>query len=305
MPRGVCSICRIASSNAARKAGVLPVALKTILESPVGRLKVGLALSGGTAKSVAHVGVLKALVEEGIPIDCIAGTSGGSIVGALFASGMPVSTLENTAIHMSWRKLVSIRLSRLGFVSSGAIEEFVREMIGDVTFADLKTPLTVVAANLVTGEKREFTEGSVPLAVRASCSIPQIYLPVEIDGEYYVDGGLSEYLPVETLLDMGCEFCIASHLGPHDPAYRRPHHILQLVMQVTGLMARKNYVGSIKKADVLIHPNLDRFSSFDFNSSDKIIEMGYNATMAQLGDLRSKLARKSLPWARLWHKLRG
>ena len=182
------------------------------------RLKVGVALSGGTAKSVAHVGVLKALVEGGIPIDCIAGTSGGSIVGALFASGMPVSTLENAAHTMSWRKLVSIKLTRLGFVSSEAIEEFVKEMIGDVTFDDLKIPLTVVAANLVTGEKREFKEGPVPLAVRASCSIPQIYLPVEIDGEFCVDGGLAEYLPVETLQEMGCNFCIASHLGPHNPA---------------------------------------------------------------------------------------
>jgi len=269
------------------------------------RLKVGIALSGGTAKSVAHVGVLKALVEEGIPIDCIAGTSGGSIVGSMFASGMPVSTLENAANTMSWRKLVSIRLTRLGFVSSEAIEEFVKEMVGDITFADLKTPMTVVAANLVTGEKREFNQGPVPLAVRASCSIPQIYLPVEIDGEYYVDGGLSEYLPVETVKGMGCQFCIASHLGPHNPAYRRPHHILHLVMQITGLMARKNYMLSIKKADCVIHPNLDGYSSFDFNNSNKIVELGYNTTKSLVGDLRKELRRSGRPWTRLWRKHRG
>jgi NTE family protein len=279
--------------------------LQSNRESRVARLKVGVALSGGTAKSVAHVGVLKALTEENIPIDCLAGTSGGSIVGAMFASGMPVSTLESTATTMSWRKLVSIKLTRLGFVSSGAIEDFVRDMIGDITFEQLKIPMTIVAANLVTGEKREFDRGSVPIAVRASCSIPQIYLPVEIDGEYYVDGGLSEYLPVETLQDMGCQFCIASHLGPHDPSYRRPHHILQLVMQITGLMARKNYVLSIDKADFLIHPNLDRFSSFDFNNSDKIIELGYTTTKALVGELRGKLQRSGRPWSRLWRKLRG
>jgi NTE family protein len=271
----------------------------------VARLKIGVALSGGTAKSVAHVGVLKALVEEGIPIDCIAGTSGGSIVGALYASGMPVSTLENTATTMSWRRLVSIKLTRLGFVSSVAIEQFVKDMIGDISFDELNIPMTVVAANLVTGEKREFNEGSVPLAVRASCSIPQIYLPVEIDGQYYVDGGLSEYLPVETLQNMGCDFCIASHLGPHNPQYRRPHHILHLVMQITGLMARKNYVKSIEKADVLIHPNLDSYSSFDFNHSANIIELGYNTTRELVGGLRGRLARRSRPWTRLWRKLTG
>jgi NTE family protein len=249
--------------------------------------------------------VLKALIEEGIPIDCVAGTSGGSIVGAMFASGMPVSTLENAATTMSWRKLVSIRLTKLGFVSSQAIEEFVKEMVGDITFDDLKIPMRVVAANLVTGEKRVFWRGPVPLAVRASCSIPQIYLPVEIDGEYYVDGGLSEYLPVETVRDMGGQFCIASHLGPHNPSYRRPHHILHLVMQITGLMARKNYVHSIEKADCLIHPNLDGYSSFDFNNSDKIVELGYNTAKSLVGELRRELRRKGRPWNRIWRKLHG
>jgi NTE family protein len=268
------------------------------------RPSVGLALSGGTAKSVAHVGVLKALAEEGIPVDYIAGTSGGSIVAVLYASGMPITTLENTATTMSWRKLASVKLTRLGFISSKRIEEFVREMIGDIEFEDLKIPTTVVAANLVTGEKRAFRSGPVALAVRASCSIPQIYLPVEIQGEYYVDGGMAEYLPVESLSDMGCDFCIASHLGPVDLVYRRPHHILQLVMQITGLMARKNYVHSIERADFLIHPNLDLFSSFDFNSSDKVVELGYNTTRALIGDLRKAMKKKGRIWSRLARKFR-
>ena len=266
------------------------------------RISVGLALSGGTAKSVAHVGVIKALTEENIPIDYISGTSGGSIVAAMFASGMPFSTLEHAATSMSWLKLASIKLTKLGFISSERIEEFMKEMIGDVKFEDLRIPTTVVAANLVTGEKREFGTGPVALAVRASCSIPQIYLPVEIDGEYYVDGGMAEYLPVESLVSMGCDFCIASHLGPVKPTYRRPHHILHLVMQITGLMARKNYLRSISRADFLIHPNLDGFSSFDFNSSDKTIEIAYNTTKTLIGDLRAALRRKSGIWSRLFHK---
>jgi NTE family protein len=270
----------------------------------VAHQKVGLALSGGTAKSVAHVGVLKALTEEKIPIDCVAGTSGGSIVGALYASGMPMSSIENIATTMSWFKLVSLKLTRLGFVSSEAIEQFVKEMIGDVQFEDLKTPLTVVAANLVTGEKREFKTGPVALAVRASCSIPQIYLPVDIGGEYYVDGGVAEYLPIQTLESMGCDFTIGSHLGPVDPTYRRPHHILQLVMQITGLMARKNYLHSIELADFVVHTNLDKFSSFDFNSSEKTIEMGYTTTKEMIGDLRSEIKRKGRLWNRLFRKRR-
>src|SRR5688572_13146971 len=99
--------------------------------------RIGIALSGGTAKSVAHVGIIKALVEAGIPIQYVAGTSGGSIVGSMFASGMPISTMEAVATTMSWRKLVSIRLTRLGFISSERIAEFVRETLGDLTFEDL------------------------------------------------------------------------------------------------------------------------------------------------------------------------
>lgn len=264
----------------------------------------GIALSGGTAKSVTHVGVIKAIVEAGVPVSYIAGTSGGSMVAAMFASGMPISTLETIATTMSWRKLVSIKLSRLGFISSARIEEFMKETIGDIDFAELALPCAVVATNLVTGEKRVFTEGQVARAVRASCSIPQIYLPVEIDEEYYVDGGLAEYLPAETLQEMGCNFVVGSSLAPVDHAYHRPHHILHLVVQITGLMARKNLVDSIKCVDVIIHPNLDKFGSFDFDSADKMIQVGYDAARRALDTLHEVWERKGTLRARLMRRLR-
>jgi len=265
----------------------------------------GIALSGGTAKSVAHVGVIKALVQSEIPISYIAGTSGGSMVAAMYASGMPVSSLERVATTISWRKLVTIKLTRLGFISSRRIEEFVEEMIGPLTFADLKVPCGIPATNLVTGARRVFTEGSVAKAVRASCSIPQIYLPVEIDGEYYVDGGLSEYLPIDTLRELGCEFAVGSHLGTIDPTYRRPRHVLHLVVQVTGLMARLNSVVSEKKADLIIHPNLDRFSSFDFDNSSRMIEVAYDTTMQAIDNLRSAWKRKGGFLGRLVERIGG
>jgi NTE family protein len=189
---------------------------------------------------------------------------------------------------MRWRKLVSIRLTRLGFISSERIEEFMIETIGRLKFADLTVPCGIVATNLVTGEKKVFRSGSVARAVRASCSIPQIYLPVEIDGEYYVDGGLSEYLPVETAREMGAEFVLASHLAPVDPSYRRPHNILQLIVQVTGLMARKNYPISEQKADFVIHPNVDAYSSFDFDHAAEMVEIGYDATRRALAHFKAK-----------------
>jgi len=255
----------------------------------------GVALSGGTAKSVTHVGVIKALVEAGIPISYVAGTSGGSIVGSMFASGMPISTMEAVATNMSWRKLVSIRLTRLGFISSQRIEDFVRETIGNLHFEDLAVPCGVVATNLVTGDRKVFRSGPVARAVRASCSIPQIYLPVEIDGEFYVDGGLSQYLPVETALEMGAEFILASHLAPVDPTYRRPQNILQLVVQITGLMARKNFPISVAKSHFVVHPNVDAYSSFDFEHAAEMIEIGYDATRRVVAQLRDKWENAPAP----------
>lgn len=253
--------------------------------------RIGLALSGGTAKSVTHVGVIKALSEAGIPFYCVAGTSGGSIVGSMLASGMPVSTMETAATTMSWRKLVRVRLTRMGFISSERIAEFVRDLLGDITFEELNLPTAVVATNLVTGDKKVFRTGPVAHAVRASCSIPQIYLPVEIDNQFYVDGGLSEYLPVETALELGADFVIASHLAPVDPTYRRPQNILQLVVQITGLIARKNFPISERLANFVIHPNVDAYSSFDFDHSEEMIEIGYDTARRAIPALRERLAR--------------
>jgi NTE family protein len=265
----------------------------------------GVALSGGTAKSVTHVGVIKALVESGIPISYIAGTSGGSIVGTMYASGMPISTMETVATNMKWRRLVSIRLTRLGFISSQRIEDFVTETIGRLQFEDLVVPCGVVATNLVTGDTQVFRSGPVARAVRASCSIPQIYQPVEIGGEYYVDGGLSQYLPVETAKELGAEFVVASHLAPVDPSYRRPQNILQLVVQVTGLMARKNFPVSEAKADFVIHPNVDAYSSFDFDHAAEMIEIGYDATRRVLADLKAKWESSGGLGQRIVRKLTG
>lgn len=256
-------------------------------------LPVGLALSGGTAKAIAHVGVIKALTEAEIPIDHIAATSGGSIVGTFYASGMPMSSMLQIASEMSWTKLITIRLSRLGFISSKRIEDFVRDVLGDITFEELKIPCHVIATDLETGHKRVFDSGPVARAVRASCSIPQIFLPVEIDGNYYVDGGFCEYLPVGTLHDIDDMYVIASHLAHERAMYKRPRNYLQLAIHIMGLVAKINYQISREKADMLVHPAMDRFSPFDFDTSDKLIEIGYTTTKDLIPEIKRGWKRKS------------
>lgn len=258
------------------------------------KLPFGLALSGGTAKSVAHVGIIKALAEENITVDYIAGTSGGSILAVLFASGMPVSTMEELALEMSWKKLMSVKLSRLGFISSAKIEEFIQKVIGGITFEELKVPCCVIATDLETGDKKVFDSGAVAPAVRASCSIPQIYLPVEIDGRSYIDGGICEYLGIETLRERaGRVFAVGSHLGSTHSRYTHPRNMLHLIMQLTNITAKKNYVNSVAAADFIIHPDLDEFSSFDFDNAQTMIDLGYGEAVRALPALYDAWKRKS------------
>jgi len=266
-------------------------------------LPIGVALSGGTARSVTHVGVLKALVEEGLPVDYLAATSGGSIVGTFFASGMPMASLLQLANNLSWSKLVSLKFSRLGFVSSKRIEDFVEDIIGDITFADLKVPSYVIATRLSDGSKRVFDSGSVAKAVRASCSIPQIFLPMEVDGEYYVDGGVSEYMPVNTLQDLGEMFVIGSNLAQRQPMYSRPNNYVQLALHMMGLMSKTNLVKSVARADVVIHPDTDSFSPFGFDDTQRLIDVGYRTTVGMMPEIKRAWKHKSNKLQRIIDKL--
>lgn len=258
-----------------------------------GRLPIGVALSGGTAKAVAHIGVLRAFRDAGLPIDYLAGTSGGSLVAAFFAAGIPPTEIAGIAKDLSWGKLVKLRVSRLGVISSKPIEDFVKRHLGEVQFSDFAIPTAVVATDLATGERKAFRSGDVAQAVRASCTIPQIFLPVEIEKKYYVDGGFSEYLPVDTLRDAGETFVIGVHLAHKTPMYGRPRNYLQLAMHLTGLVAKTNYVDSIKKADIVIHPDMDRFSPFDFEPSDDLMDAGYEAANKMIPAILKEWKRKS------------
>ncbi len=267
-------------------------------------LPIGLALSGGTAKSVLHVGVIRALREAKLPISFIAGTSGGSIVATIAASGAKTAHMERIAAGLSWRKLARIKLSRLGFVSSAPIEQFVEKVLPGLRFEHLEIPCAVTATDLLTGKTAVFTRGPVARAVRASCSIPQIYLPVEIEGRPYVDGGLAQYLPVETVRAFGEQYTVAVNLGPSRNAYQPPENLLQLIMQVTNMVAKQNVKDSIAYADAVIHPNLDDYNAFDFRNTQELIELGYETTRAQLPRLKQDWYRASRPWRRIFNRIR-
>jgi NTE family protein len=257
--------------------------------------RLGLALSGGTARTVAHIGVLKAFERAGLRIDCLAGTSGGALMACMYAAGIPVAEMERFALKARWKDIAAVTIPRLGFLSSHRIQEFVEQRIGKLTFSDLKLPLAVVATNLANGHKRVFTSGRVSEAVRASCSIPQIFSPCEVDGELYIDGGIVEYLPVMALDAFAPQVVIAVNLGAYREPIRRPRHVLQLVMQIVTVVSRQNMPASEARADYVLRPDLSRFGPFMLERGREMIRVGEAEAERHLPHILALLAREAAP----------
>jgi NTE family protein len=184
------------------------------------RKRVGLALGGGGGRGMAHVGVIRVLEQASIPIDCIAGTSVGSLVGAAYAAGLGGDKLLDLAHRARWRDLASLVWPRDGFVSFAKMEAFLASLLGDLAFADLKTPYAAVATDLATGEIVVLTEGRLIPAVRASCSVPGIVTPLEWAGRCLVDGGVANNLPISVVRSLGADLVIA--VGLASPPAVRP-----------------------------------------------------------------------------------
>jgi NTE family protein len=253
------------------------------------RCKIGLALSGGIAKSAAHVGVLKALEEHGVGIDCVSGTSGGSIVGAFYAAGKSVDEMARLAGTLRWVNLAGLTLPRLGLLSSEKIRRFVVDEIGDLDFNELDIPLAVVAADISSGAKKVFTEGKVAVACQASSSIPELYAPVELDHHSLVDGSLVEHVPVEALGSFGGLFKIGVNLGYEREGFQRPRNLLEVVTQVTNFIAQQNAAVSERLADFMIRPDLREFSLFALHKASDMIDRGYAEALRAMPDLEVAL----------------
>jgi NTE family protein len=184
--------------------------------------RIGLALGGGGARGLAHIGVLKVLEREGLPIACVAGTSMGGLLGALYTKGMNSREIESEALQFTRiRRLarlidIRIRLGGSGLLKGGRIYLFMTEKLGEaLTFADLRLPFAVVTVDLVSGREVILTKGSVAAAVRATISVPAIFEPVEFDGYRLVDGGILNNVPVDVAANLGADRVIAVDVLPN------------------------------------------------------------------------------------------
>jgi NTE family protein len=187
--------------------------VRVSLSRTMSRKRVGLALGGGGARGMAHVGVLRVLEQEKIPVDCIAGTSVGSLVGAAYATGLRSDRLMEMALSVRWRNIARPVWPRYGFFSFDKMESFFTGLVGDLTFDDLEIPYAAVTADLATGEQVVLKEGRVAPAVRASCSVPGLVTPVPLNGRLLVDGGIANNLPISVVRQLGADVVIAVGLG--------------------------------------------------------------------------------------------
>lgn len=274
------------------------------------RPRVGVALSGGIAKVVAHVGILRAFDEAGVPVDAIAACSGGSIIGAFYAAGWSPEQMTDVARHLSWKKLTRVTLPRMGLLSNERMETFVTERLGDIRFEDLRIPFAVVAANLSTGKKAVFRSGRIGPPIRASCSIPQLFAPVELDGQLIADGGLVEYLPVETLDELECDLKIGINLGGiRDWHAKDPKNLFEVALRVVGFVSQRNARLSENHADYVIRPDLSGFGPYDLDRSEDLIRVGYEYGKRAAPDILALLDRREMPveegeWSRMVRWLR-
>ena len=259
-------------------------------------IKVGLALGSGSARGLAHIGVLKVLVKEGIPIDMIAGTSAGAIIGGMYATGMPVTEIENTAKVLSHRKyafLVDPTLPRTGLIKGKKVKEALKQYFKDTDFQDLKMPFACVSTDLETGEAIIIKTGKVLEAVDASISIPIIFSMVEKDGRHLVDGGLVNPVPVSVLKDMGADYIIAVNVTPYNiqkTEFLKTHGIFHVIMQTLYISTYQITRASLSNADVVIEPATDHISPFAFDRINECIELGEKSAQKAIIEIKQQLS---------------
>lgn len=249
--------------------------------------RLGLALSGGIGRAAAHVGVLTVLEREGIPFDCVVGASAGALIGSAYCAGIEIQRLREFALKMRWRDIASPVWPRQGFVSFAKMERWLIELMGDVTFADLKLPFAVVATDMKTGEPVVLKEGRVAPAVRASCSVPGFVVPAELNERILGDGSISYNLPVAPVRAMGADYVIGVDL--FTPSLGWGWGPMGFWVTTIEILIRQSNAG-LSIPDCLIAPDLAGVSYLDLSKGAELIALGEQAAEAQLSILSAAVA---------------
>jgi NTE family protein len=260
---------------------------------PPRRLRVGVALGGGFARGIAHLGVLSVLEQEHIPVDYLAGTSAGAMLAIAYASGHPIHEIVAQARATRFKDFGNWKLSWMGLASNQKLEHYPRKYLGVSTFEELKIPLAIAATDLGKGEPVYFTSGPLGPALRASCAYPGMFVPVEVEGRVLVDGFLAAPVPVDALRKMGADVVIAVFLEAANN--RKPASIVDVIGLSFAILQRHADLEWRRTADIIVEPVVKDFLWDDFEKTSELIAAGENAARAALEKIHTALAPKIVP----------
>ncbi len=249
---------------------------------------IGVALGGGFARGIAHIGVLKVLEQEGIPVRAVTGTSVGALIGACYCGGLSIAEMEDVAHNTRFTSFARWTLSRSGFASNDRMVAFLTRHLKVRNFEEMRIPLGVTATDFNTGEGVVFHSGSIIDPVRASCAYPGMFLPVQIGERYLVDGMLSHPVPARPLREMGVDHVISVHLKGTWAGKGAPRHLFAVIRQSFAIA--QDAMASLWKdaSDLVVEPDVAGFAYDDFKRADDLIRAGEVAM------------RKALPAVRKW-----
>jgi NTE family protein len=256
------------------------------------RPKIGLALGGGFARGIAHIGILRALQQNGIPIDCIAGTSVGALIATMYAAGTPLDVMEKQAAETSFSDFGKWTVSWLGFASNARLGDYLHRANPVQQFSELKIPLSIVATDLGSGDPVYFTQGEVVPPLRASCAYPGLFLPVEYQGRVLVDGFLASPVPVAAVQQLGADIVIAVYLDSASND-ERPENLIGVVGRSFAIMQRHANKLWRKTADVVVEPEVAQFAWDDFSRTPDLLHAGEAAATAAVPQIRALLQLSS------------
>ena len=253
-------------------------------------LKIGLALGGGAARGFAHVGVIAVLEEAGLKPQIVVGTSAGSLVAAIYASGKTSAQLQQTALSMEEVAITDwmLPLFGRGMFRGEALARYVNELVAGRLIENMVIPLGIVATDLNSGQPVLFQRGDTGTAVRASSAVPAVFVPVKINGHEYVDGGLVSPVPVRFARQMGADVVIAVDIS-NPPEANAAGDTLQILLQTFAIMGKSINQYELKEADVVVRPSQTGLKSADFSARQRAIEAGRAAMLAALPALKARL----------------
>lgn len=252
------------------------------------RPKIGLALGSGGLRGIAHIGVLKVLEKNNIPIDYIAGCSIGSLIGALYAAGLDPETMLKLAKSLKKRHWLDFVIPQMGIVSGERALATIRLLTKQKQFSDLEIPLAVVATELNSGREIVFTEGDIAKAVRASISVPGVFIPFAIDNVLFVDGAVVNPTPIDTARGMGADIVIAVDLA-HAGTVCNISNMFDVIIQSIDIMERELCKHRQHHCDIMIQPDVGNFSPSSFDAMDKCALAGEVAAEAAIPEIKKLL----------------